>query len=149
MSKIIFAGNQLIQSVGEHSEILGLVSPEENPDGFPYVLWLLDTRGVFGFPEEDRKRPKYVRGDTFTSMQEARGKATSCASAQLFHYMWLIGLQNHSKPKNKAKAWKAWVKQLVDLIRISGQVGEALEPILQGSLSKMAPQMQKANIRKD
>ena len=86
MSAVLWDGDNLIQKVGQNTEELGHVKLDEHSN--EYVLWLKDTRNVFGSDNT------YVRGDTFPSMNDAKERAASSRSAWLFHYMWLIGLQD-------------------------------------------------------
>ncbi len=86
MSSVIWDGDNLIQKVGQDVEQLGHVKLDENAG--VCVLWLKDTRGVFG------PGNTYIRGDTFPSMKDAKQRAASSVSAGVFHYMWLVGLRD-------------------------------------------------------
>ena len=86
MSAVFWDKDSLIQRVGSNTEELGYVRHEENSN--QYVLWLKDTRGVFGSDKG------YIRGDTFPSLEDAKQHAASSTSAWLFHYMWLTGLRD-------------------------------------------------------
>ena len=66
MSSVLWDKDNLIQRVGSNIEELGHVRHEENSN--QYVLWLKDTRGVFG------SNKGYIRGDTFPSMEDAKQK---------------------------------------------------------------------------
>ena len=85
MSSVFWDKDNLIQRVGSNIEELGHVRREENSN--QCILWLKDTRGVFG------SNKRYIRGDTFPSMEDAKQNAASSTSAWLFHYMWLTGLR--------------------------------------------------------
>ena len=89
MSSVLWDGDSLIQKVGPHVEQLGHVKLDENAG--TYVLWLKDTRAVFG------PANAYIRGDTFPSMKEAKQRAAMSVSASLFHFMWLAGLRNSAQ----------------------------------------------------
>ena len=71
----------IIQRAGNEAEELGYVELE-NDTGF-YVLWLKDTCGVLDLSGG------HIRGDTFSSMEDARQRATLAPSAFIMHYMWL------------------------------------------------------------
>ena len=96
MSSVLWDGDNLIQKVGPHVEQLGHVKPDENAG--TYVLWLKDTRAVFG------PANAYIRGDTFPSMKEAKQRAAISVSASLFHYMWLAGLRDGAQQANATHA---------------------------------------------
>ena len=64
MSSVIWDGDNLIQKVGQSAEELGHVKLDQHAG--QYVLWLKDTRGVFG------PGNTYIRGDTFPSMKDAK-----------------------------------------------------------------------------
>ena len=93
MSSVLWDKDNLIQRVGSNIEELGHVRHEENSN--QYVLWLKDTRGVFG------SNKGYIRGDTFPSMEDAKQNAASSTSAWLFHYMWLIGLRTEGNERGR------------------------------------------------
>ena len=86
MSSVLWDGDNLIQKLGQEIEQLGHVKLDESAD--EYVLWLKDTRGVFG------PGNTYVGCDRFPSMNDAKRRAASSVSASLFHYMWLVGLRD-------------------------------------------------------
>ena len=92
MSAVLWDGDNLIQKVGQNTEELGHVKLDKHSD--EYVLWLKDTRNVFG------PGNIYVRGDTFSSMKDAKQHAAMSVSAWLFHYMWLVGLQESAEPSD-------------------------------------------------
>ena len=94
MSSVLWDGDNLIQKLGREVEQLGHVRLDENAG--VYVLWLKDTRGVFG------PGGTYVRGDTFPSMKDAKRCAASSVSASLFHHMWLMGLREGSEHADPA-----------------------------------------------
>lgn len=94
MSSVIWDGDNLIQRVGQSAEELGHVKLDQH--GGQYVLWLKDTRGVFG------PGNAYIRGDTFPSMKDAKQGAASSVSAGLFHYMWLVGLRDSAEQPDSA-----------------------------------------------
>ena len=96
MSSVIWDGDNLIQKVGQDVEQLGHVKLDENAGA--YVLWLNDTRGVFG------PGNTYIRGDTFPSMKDAKQRAASSVSASLFHHMWLVGLRDSQEQSDSAIA---------------------------------------------
>ena len=89
MSSVVWDQNNLFQKVGTNIEELGHVKYDDNSG--EYVLWLKDTRNVFA------SNRGYIRGDSFPSMEEAKSRAAACASARLFHYMWLVGLRDSGK----------------------------------------------------
>ena len=96
MSSVIWDEDNLIQKVGQDVEQLGHVKLDENAGA--YVLWLNDTRGVFG------PGNTYIRGDTFPSMKDAKQRAASSVSASLFHHMWLVGLRDSQEQSASAIA---------------------------------------------
>ena len=96
MSSVLWDGDNLIQKIGSHVEQLGHVKLNENAG--TCVLWLKDTRAVFG------PANAYIRGDTFPSMKEAKQRAAMSVSASLFHYMWLAGLRDGAQQANGAIA---------------------------------------------
>lgn len=96
MSTVLWDGDNLIQKAGKNIEQLGHVKYEEASDD--YVLWLKDTRNVFG------TNTGYIRGDAFRSLEDAKQNATTSTSAFLFHYMWLVGLRDSSKIADKTVA---------------------------------------------
>ena len=85
MSSVVWHGDHLIQKVGVNVEELGYIRYDKESNGF--VLWLRDTRGVFG------GKHLVIRGDTFPTMADAKRKAASTVSARLFHHMWMVGLR--------------------------------------------------------
>ena len=93
MSSVAWDKDNLVQRVGSNSEELGHVKYDENSN--QYVLWLKDTRAVFG------SNKGYIRGDSFPSMQDAKQSAAFSTSARLFHYMWLVGLRADGNETNK------------------------------------------------
>ena len=96
MSSVLWDGDNLIQKIGQHVEQLGHIRRDANSD--EYVLWLKDTRGVFG------PGGTYIRGDTFPSMKDAKQRAAMSVSASLFHYMWLAGLRDRAERPDGAVA---------------------------------------------
>ena len=84
MSSVLWDGDNLIQKVGKAVEELGHVKVEPNSD--KAILWLRDTRDVFGVGGG------YVRGDEFATITDAKRTAAGCVSAQLLHHLWLAGL---------------------------------------------------------
>ena len=93
MSSVVWDGDNLLQRVGNNIEELGHVKYEENSNEF--VLWLKDTRGVFG------NKNGYIRGDSFLSMRDAKQNAAFTTSASLFHHMWMVGLRDDGKEAEK------------------------------------------------
>lgn len=85
MSSVLWDQDNLIQRVRNHVEELGHVKYDSNSNN--YVLWLKDTREVFG------TNRGYIRGDSFPSMKQAKQNAAASTSARLFHYMWLVDLR--------------------------------------------------------
>ena len=86
MSSLIWDQDNIVQRVRDNVEELGHVKYDKTAN--EYVLWLRDTRDVFGINKG------YVRGDTFSSMADAKRHAAQSTSARLFHYMWLVGLRH-------------------------------------------------------
>ena len=88
MSTITWQGDRLIQRIASKGkeEELGFVRFE--PPEKAFILWLKDTRGVFG------TSGGYVRGDVFTSMADAKKNAASSVSAHLFNHMWMMADSN-------------------------------------------------------
>lgn len=64
MSSVQWKGNRIMQAVGGQTEELGYLQREVDRD--VWVVWLKDTRGVFGGGAQ------YVRGDEYPSEKEAR-----------------------------------------------------------------------------
>ena len=93
MSSVIWDGDNLIQEVGGNVEELGHVKYDDNSKD--YVLWLKDTRDVFG------NNKGYIRGDSFPAMENAKQNAASSTSATLFHYMWMVSLRDDGKVSDK------------------------------------------------
>ena len=90
MSSIKWEGNTLIQSLRNNTEELGHLKHDEETDA--YVLMLKDTRDVFNTGKG------YIAADTFKSSAEnAKFHALSATTVQLFHMMWLVGLQKGMK----------------------------------------------------
>lgn len=87
MSSVFWDRDNLLQRVRDNIEELGHVKYEENSNEF--VLWLKDTRGVFG------NKNGYIRGDSFSSMKDAKQNAAFTTSVSLFHHMWMVGLRNN------------------------------------------------------
>ena len=87
MSSIVWDGANLIQRAAGKTEELGHVKLD--PISNEYVLWVKDSRHVFGVGDG------YVRGDSFAALQDAKRKAAQSTSARLFHHMWLVGLRDH------------------------------------------------------
>ena len=87
MSSMWWDGNRIMQSVGsrDSSAELGYVGHDKHAK--KYVLWLKDYGGDF-----IGNAGHYVRGDTWTSMEEAREEAPRCASAFLLHLKWMHSL---------------------------------------------------------
>lgn len=79
MSSITRQGNRLIQRAGNDVEELGYIGFDQNTN----VLWLKDTCGVLNL------NGGYIRGDEFTSMEEAKKNAASSPSAFIMHYIWM------------------------------------------------------------
>ena len=91
MSSILWDGDNLIQKVGDNvAELARHVKHDENSN--EVVLWLKDTRGVFG------NNKGYIRGESFPSMKDAKRLATSSTSAFHFHHMWMAGLRGGDPP---------------------------------------------------
>ena len=78
MSSIFWKKGSLIQRVGNHEANLGYIAFD--PSTQTHVLWLKD-------PNEEEAR--YIRGDEFPSLAEAKDKAANSSFAQMFHYIWL------------------------------------------------------------
>ena len=93
MSSVVWDGDNIIQRVGSHIEQLGHAKYDESSND--YVLWLKDTRGVFG------NNKGYIRGDSFPSMKDAKQNAAFSTAAGLFHYMWMEGLRDDGKENNQ------------------------------------------------
>ena len=66
MSSVVWDKDNLIQKVGGNVEELGHVKYDQHSN--EYVLWLKDTRDVFG------TNKGYIRGDSFPSMKDAKQK---------------------------------------------------------------------------
>lgn len=86
MSSVVWDKDNLIQRFRNHVEELGHVKFDPNSNN--YVLWLKDTRDVFGINKG------YVRAESFPSMRDAKQNAAFSVSAGLFHDMWLVGLRD-------------------------------------------------------
>ena len=88
MSSMWWDGNRIMQSVGsrDSSAELGYVGYDKHAK--KYVLWLKDYGGDF-----IGNAGHYVRGDTWTSMEEAREEAPRCGSAFLLHLKWMRSLE--------------------------------------------------------
>ncbi len=84
MSALVWDGDNLFQRMGSNVEELGHLKAERYSGRV--VLWLRDTRNVFGV------NSGYVRGDDFATMLDAKRGAATCESAELMHRMWLAGL---------------------------------------------------------
>ena len=87
MSTLKWNGHRIIQSVGSKnaSAELGYVGYDEHSK--KYVLWLKDLAGDFiGNPG------RYVRGDSWNTMEEAFEKAAHCPTAFLLHLKWMHSL---------------------------------------------------------
>lgn len=87
MSTLQWNGHRIIQSVESKNESaeLGYVSYDQHSKR--YVLWLKDFAGDFiGNPG------RYVRGDSWETMEEAFEKAANCPSAFLLHLKWMHSL---------------------------------------------------------
>ena len=87
MSTLQWNGHTIIQSVGSKnaSAELGYVSYDRHSK--KYVLWLKDFSGDFiGNPG------RYIRGDSWDTMEEALEKAANCPSALLLHLKWMHSL---------------------------------------------------------
>ena len=78
MSSIVWDKDKLIQQVGGNTKELGHVKHDESSN--MYILWLKTDTG-------------YIRGDSFTSMNDAKQRAAFSASVFLLHYMWMTGLR--------------------------------------------------------
>ena len=79
MSSVIWDRDNLVQRVNDIIDELGHVKFE--PDSSFYVLWLRDSRGLFGVKDA------YIRGDSFPSMRDVKQHAASSTSAWLFRLM--------------------------------------------------------------
>ncbi len=89
MSTMWWEGDRILQSVGSKnaSAELGYVSYDIHSK--QYVLWLKDHDGDFlGNPG------KYVRGETWESMDEAKAEAAGSACAFLLHLKWMHSLDS-------------------------------------------------------
>lgn len=84
MSSVLWDGNTLTQRWRQVSAELGHVAHEEQSG--KVVLWLKDTRNVFGTSYG------YVRGEEYKDMREAKEKAAASSAAFLMHLLWLRGL---------------------------------------------------------
>lgn len=83
MSTITWQGDTLIQrvsSLGMQDE-LGYVARDDHSG--KYILWLKDTKRVFG------PNGGYIPGDEFASMADAKQHAAGCATARIFHHLWM------------------------------------------------------------
>ena len=109
MSLIIWSEDRLIQRVGNREEELGNVARDENTGII--VLWLKDTCGVLG-PEGT-----YLRGDEFSSMDEAREKASSSPSAFLMHCLWMRKSVEDQVAEEVDKKWDSVSSELDGNIR--------------------------------
>ena len=69
MSSIVWDGANLIQRAAGKTEELGHVKLD--PISNEYVLWVKDSRHVFGVGDG------YVRGDSFAALQDAKRKAAN------------------------------------------------------------------------
>ena len=87
MSTLHWDGHRIIQSVGSKSASaeLGYVSYDKHSK--KYVLWLKDFAGDF-----IGNAGRYVRGDSWDTMEEALEKAATCPSAFLLHLKWMHSL---------------------------------------------------------
>ena len=81
MSSITRQGNKLIQRAGGKDAELGHIELDNN--SHTYVLWLKDTCGVLG------SNGSYIRGDEFSSIDEARNQVLSSPSAFIMHSIWM------------------------------------------------------------
>ena len=86
MSSIFWKKGSLIQRVGNHQEELGYIEFDSRTK--TYVLWLKD-------PNEEEAR--YIRGDEFPSLAEAKDEAAELAAVWMFHYTWLSRLRREDK----------------------------------------------------
>ena len=93
MSSVVWDKDNLIQKVGGNVEELGHVKYDQHSN--EYVLWLKDTRDVFG------TNKGYIRGDSFPSMKDAKQNAAGSKSAFLLHYMWMVGLRDDRNKTGK------------------------------------------------
>ena len=93
MSSVVWDKDNLIQEAGGNVEELGHVKYDQHSN--EYVLWLKDTRDVFG------ANKGYIRGDSFPSMKDAKQQAAFSKSAWLLHYMWMIGLRDDGNKTGK------------------------------------------------
>ena len=86
MSSIFWKKGSLIQRVGNHEAKLGYVAFD--PSTKTHVLWLKD-------PNEEEAR--YIRGDEFSSLAEAKDKAAGAVTVSIFHYLWLSRLRGEDQ----------------------------------------------------
>ncbi len=93
MSSVVWDKDNLIQKVGGNVEELGHVKYDQGSN--EYVLWLKDTRDVFG------TNKGYIRGDSFPSMKDAKQNAAGSKSAFLLHYLWMVGLRDDRNKTGK------------------------------------------------
>ena len=93
MSSVVWDRDNLVQKVGGNVEELGHVKYDQHSN--EYVLWLKDTRDVFG------TNKGYIRGDSFPSMKDAKQHAALSKSAWLLHYMWMVGLRDDGNKTGK------------------------------------------------
>lgn len=109
LSSIVWSEGRLIQRVGNREEELGNVARDENAG--VVVLWLKDTLGVLG-PDGT-----YVRGDEFSSMDEALEKAASSPSAFLMHCLWMRKSVKDQVTEEVDKKWDGVSSELDGNIR--------------------------------
>lgn len=83
MSSILWRGNNLFQRVRGEEAHLGHVAFDDNSQ--TYVLWLKDPGDIVGMP--------FVRGDAFSTMEEAKARAATCPTAFLMHLIWMHQLR--------------------------------------------------------
>lgn len=110
MSVIFWRGDALIQRLSSRGmqDELGYIAPEG--DSGRYVLWLKDTKGVFGV------NGGYIRGDEFESISDAKQHAAGCASASIFHRLWMV--RNTGLPVSVPEA-KTIVIQTVENMQLN------------------------------
>lgn len=83
MSSILWRGNNLFQRLRGEEAHLGHVAFDDNSQ--TYVLWLKDPGDIVGIP--------FVRGDAFSTMEEAKARAATCPTAFLMHLIWMHQLR--------------------------------------------------------
>jgi len=86
MSVLHWEGDRIIQSVGSKgaSAELGYISHDKHSG--KYVLWLKDFDGAFIGPG------RYVRGDSWDTLDQAHERAANCPSTFLMRLKWMRSL---------------------------------------------------------